>query len=168
MKSIICDIDDTLAYAKYRVELKKVISKTEIPPLITLPYIKWTYEMLKSLIKSGYHIYFVTVRITKCNNDTHEWLEKIWFNKKDYTLISNDLQLQKINGDNYDMDWNRMKSYNVKSDLYDIHLDDKDISFVLEDNESCVTMWRYDKWLLCFQVNKDIAVNLVTKIKKKH
>jgi len=40
MKSIICDIDDTLAYAKYRVELKKVISKTEIPPLITLPYIK--------------------------------------------------------------------------------------------------------------------------------
>jgi len=160
MKYIICDIDNTLSYSKYLSKIKRAwIKENEAPQLNTLPYIKGTYEIIQNFINSNYKIIFLTVRKENKRKMTEEWLEKIWFNKNDFELIMNNLDLKVINWENYDLSWNRIKSYKIKSIIYDKLVKGKNISFVLEDDESCVQMWRYEKGLLCFQINNEIHID---------
>lgn len=129
MKTIICDIDGTIAKKSNRspYHWDKVNEDTPIYPIINIIE---HYNMTHIII-------LLSGRDSCCREETKKWLNK-------YDILY-DLLLMRSEKDN-------RKDCIIKEELYNKYIKDKyKVDFVLDDRNQVVKMWR-DIGLTCLQV----------------
>lgn len=129
MKTVICDLDGTLANIDHRLHyLEKkdwagffAAVKDDTPN-------QWCVDLLLALRKAGYEIIYVSGRNATARSATAQWLHN----------ISLDLVSTVYMRDEKD----RRPDFELKEEIYEKHLKEKDILFVIEDRSQVVKMWR--------------------------
>lgn len=132
-KTIICDIDGTLADVEHRrhfvVNRPKDWKSFYEASINDKPH-EWCLELLKAMY-AFHDIVFVTGRPQDYEAQTRKWLEDnlriIW----DDTIPL----YHRKSGD-------KRQDYIVKAEIYEEHLKDLDILFVIDDRKQVVDMWR--------------------------
>jgi hypothetical protein len=144
--TIVCDLDGTLANCEHRVHhVQKVDSEGEKrKPDWNAFYagIKddEVHEAVHSVLFSRQpemNVIFSSGRPERCRADTVWWLT----NK---TAVRNYTLLMRKDGDN-------RADYIVKQEMLDVHIPKDRVSFVMDDRQQVVSMWRRNG-LMCFQV----------------
>lgn len=129
-KTIICDIDGTIAHMTNRSPYDwSRIGEDSLDETIR--------NLLFTFFISGYQIIFVSGRNESCREQTQKWLDKHALNF--YT----GLYMRPIG--------NNEKDTIIKERIYEEHLKHLEIEFVLDDRDQVVKMWR-SKGLKCLQV----------------
>jgi predicted kinase len=138
-KAILVDIDGTIAKINNRrpYEWDKVINDLPHNDVINL---------VTMLQKNGYKVIFMSGRDSVCREQTQEWIK---INTKDSGLKTEDTELY-------------MRSINdvrpdttVKQELFEAHIRSKYyISYVIDDRNSVVEMWRNRLGLRVLQVQE--------------
>ena len=127
-KTIICDLDGTLFNINHRLhylEEKNWDAFFAAVPRDT-PH-EWCVRLLDAMDVAGYEIVFVSGRNESARPATEEWLEKLGFDNCE-------LYMRPANS--------RDPDYILKERMFDQHLKERDILFVLEDRSQVVKMWR--------------------------
>lgn len=130
MKTIICDLDGTLANIDHRLHFitgeKKdwdgffgAVAKDK-PNM-------WCVELLKGMMTRDTEIIFVSGRNASAFIATRAWLDALGFNGIQLFMRPED---------------NRQPDFELKEHFYNEALKDKDILFVIEDRKQVVDMWR--------------------------
>jgi len=144
--TIVCDLDGTLANCEHRVHhVQKVDSEGEKrKPDWNAFYagIKddEVHEAVHRVLLSRQpemNVIFSSGRPERCRADTVWWLT----NK---TAVRNYTLLMRKDGDN-------RADYIVKQEMLDAHIPKDRVSFVMDDRQQVVSMWRRNG-LMCFQV----------------
>jgi len=144
--TIVCDLDGTLANCEHRVHhVQKVDSEGEKrKPDWNAFYagIKddEVHEAVHSVLLSRQpemNVIFSSGRPERCRADTVWWLT----NK---TAVRNYTLLMRKDGD-------KRADYIVKQEMLDVHIPKDKVSFVMDDRQQVVSMWRRNG-LMCFQV----------------
>ena len=130
-KSIICDIDGTLAHMKDRGPYDwSRVGEDEVDSII---------KNLLKILKEKYVIILVSGRDGCCMDETKQWLED--------NGIQYDQLLMRGNGDN-------SPDIIIKKAIFDVYIKDNyNIEFVLDDRNQVVEMWR-SLGLKCLQVQE--------------
>lgn len=126
---LICDIDGTLADIKHR---KHLVEKgrpqwDEFFEAMGIDEVNYWCKELLECMSARHEIVYVTGRPENYREHTEEWMSR-------HNIPSGRLYMRK-EGD-------RRPDNKVKSDIFDEHLKDKEIIFVLEDRKRVVDMWR--------------------------
>lgn len=139
-KTIICDLDGTLCNIEHRLHFldgKKDWDSfygacpDDIPNL-------WCVSLIESMYAQGYSIVFVSGRRESTREQTVAWLQQYL---KDGMWA--ELYMRK--------DGDYRKDSIIKKEIYDEHLSERNILFVLDDRRQVVDMWR-EQGLVCLQV----------------
>lgn len=133
MKWFICDVDGTIALKGSRspFDYRRVLEDSPNSPVISI---------VQSLVADGWLPIFVTGREDSCRDDTFEFIKThVCDNFKLFMRTSGDYRPDDV----------------VKSEIYqrDI-LPVTSISFVLDDRDKTVKMWRKDHKLTVLQVGE--------------
>ena len=141
MKTIICDIDGTLSDCSHRLhflENKDWESFFAAAPQDTLN--QWCFGLLENL-QGQYHIVFVTGRPERTRSQTEQWM--IDHEVPYYHIYMRPDFLPNGKPDH-------RQDFEVKRELYERYLKDKDIAFVIDDRNQVVDEWRR-LGLVCLQ-----------------
>lgn len=128
MKTIICDLDGTLANIDHRLHYLEAKDwdgffgavKDDKPN-------GWCVDLLIAMMTQGHEIVFVTGRNDVCRKDTLNWLMDLELGVFSLHMRSAD---------------DRQPDYVVKENIYNKYLKNKDILFILEDRKQVTDMWR--------------------------
>lgn len=128
MKTIICDLDGTLANIDHRLHF---LEAKDWDGFFGAVYAdtpqEWCLRLLAAMKTQGCEIVFVSGRNEVCRSDTKRWL---WnFGMEDCPLY---MRLAE----------DRQPDYVVKENIYNQYLKDRDILFILEDRKQVTDMWR--------------------------
>lgn len=136
MKTIICDLDGTLANINHRLHYLKDQDWDGFFGAVSgdTPN-DWCVEILKAMEEMGHEVIFVSGRNESARADTIAWLEKL-------ELDGWELYMRGKN--------DRRPDHELKAEIYEKHLKDEDILFVLEDRARVAQMWR-DRGLVVLQ-----------------
>lgn len=137
-KSIICDVDGTIASMKNRSPYEWDKVDQDEPKMDVI-------EIIKSHKDQGYQIIFLTGRDGNqdCKDKTIYWIEKYfgWEYKKDFILH--------IRAEN-----DSRKDSVVKIEIFEKYIKPNfDVLAVYDDRDQVVSMWRNELGLTCFQVD---------------
>lgn len=140
MAVVICDLDGTLCDTRHRDHLAQAKRWNEYNADCAndKPH-REVVEILKGLLAQGHEIAFVTGRSMEALADTECWIERNLFIPKGQPRL-----FMRSVGD-------FRSDVVVKREVYENHLKDEDILFVLEDRDRVVDMWR-SLGLRCHQV----------------
>lgn len=128
MQTIICGLDGTLANIDHRLHhLENQVWEEFFGAVVDDKVNLWCHLMLTAMFGRGYEIIFVTGRNECTREATREWLDKIG-------LGGCMIHMRKAD--------DRRPDFEVKEEICDNYLKDREILFVLEDRQQVVDMWR--------------------------
>lgn len=132
MKTIICDLDGTLANIDHRLHhLESKDWDSFFAAVKDDKPVEWCVILLRGLMQQGIRIIFVTGRNESTRPDTVEWIKALGLNLR---IEAEDLYMRR--------EKDRRPDYLVKEEIYSEYLQDENILFVLEDRKQVVDMWR--------------------------
>lgn len=128
MQTIVCDLDGTLANMTHRVHHLEEKNWDAFFDAVKDDTVNlWCQLLLQAMHGRGYEVIFVTGRNSRCREATREWLDNVGFGCCMVHMRKED---------------DRRPDYELKAEIYDQYLKDRDILFVLEDRQQVVDMWR--------------------------
>ena len=138
-KAIICDLDGTLSFANGRDWYNASTCDEDKLNHPVAEVVHWAYD-------NGYAIIFLSGREAKYSEPTIKFLEKHGFYAKDGKVLPRYF-LHMRHTDDF------RKDSIVKRELYEDFVKDKyNVSFLLDDRQQVVDMWRLAFGLTVFQV----------------
>lgn len=144
---VICDIDGTAANINHRrhlVEGKKKGEKVDwgrfFKEMVNDVPNEWCQKLLGALYQQGYQIVFVSGRPEDYRTETTLWL------REHYGHIAFEELYMRPAG-NYEQD------YIIKERIFDEHLKNEEVLFVIDDRKQVVDMWR-EKGLTVLQCDE--------------